>query len=124
MFLGRARFGGREHVRLDVIGLLLEANVLFDSHTQMAVVQMGIFQLLLEVRYIFQLCCDFDFVCAEMKAVGLVCAFHQFLGDAVCQIANGPDFAVANGDISPHSWKVQCIAAPHAGGTAADQSGL
>ena len=88
MFFGRARFGGREHVRPDVIGLLLEVNVRFDSHIQMAVFQIGIFQSMLEVRYIFHLCCAFDFGYAEMKAVGLVCAFYQFLRDVVCHIAN------------------------------------
>ena len=88
MYFGRFRFGRREHVRPDVIGLLLEVNVRFDSHIQMAVFQLVIFQSMLEVRYIFHLCYAFDFGYAEMKAVGLVCAFYQFLRDVVCHIAN------------------------------------
>ena len=71
-----------------MIGLLLEVNVRFGSHIQMAVFQIGIFQSMLEVRYIFHLCYAFDFGYAEMKAVGLVCAFDQFLRDVVCHIAN------------------------------------
>ena len=109
-------------MRLDVIDLLFEVSVLFDSNIQMAVFQMGVFQSLLGVRYFFQLCCAFNFAYAEMKAVDLVCAFHQFLRDVVCHIANGPEFVVDNGDISPHSTKVQRTAARQAAGFAGDQS--